>query len=93
MIKSELIATVAEANHLTRANTERVVNTFFDAITDALVKGKRVELRGWGVLSVRTRKSRTGRNPRTGASVQVAEKRVPFFKAGKAIKDALNKKG
>ena len=93
MIKSELVAKVAEENKLTAQNAERVVNTLLNAMSKALIAGKRVELRGFGVLSVRTRKARNARNPKTGAHVQVSAKRVPFFKAGKSIRDALNKKG
>ena len=93
MIKSELVAAVAEKNNLTHTNAERVVSTVLNTITKALVNDNRVELRGVGVLSVRKRKPRAARNPKTGAGVQVEAKRVPFFKAGKAIKEALNKKG
>ena len=93
MIKSELIAAVAEENNLTHQNAERVVSTVLNTITKALVNDNRVELRGFGVLSVRRRKPRPARNPKTGAGVQVEAKRVPFFKAGKIVKDALNKKG
>ena len=93
MIKSELVNKVAEENKLTRINAERVVDTVFNTITKTLVGNGRVEIRGFGVLSVRQRKPRAARNPKTGAGVQVNAKRVPFFKAGKAIKDALNKQG
>ena len=93
MIKSELITAVAEENNLTHQNAERVVSTVLNTITKALVNDNRVELRGFGVLSVRRRKPRAARNPKTGAGVQVEAKRVPFFKAGKIVKDALNKKG
>lgn len=92
MIRSELVNAVSEKNKLKKADAEKVVDTIFDTITDALVKGDRVELRGFGVLSVRNRGARMGRNPKTGATVSVKEKRVPFFKAGKAINDVLNKK-
>lgn len=92
MIKSELITKIAEQNKLGKADAERVVSTVFNEITKALVSGNRVELRGFGVLSVRTRKPRVARNPKTGASVSVIEKKVPFFKAGKSINDALNAK-
>ena len=91
MIKSELIDKVAETENVSKAIAKRIVNTIFDTITNALIEGNRVELREFGILSVRTRKARTGRNPKTGASVQVSEKKVPFFKAGKAVKKALNK--
>ena len=92
MIKSELIAKIAEQNKLSKTDAERIISTFFKEITKALSEGKRVELRGFGVLSVRTRKPRVARNPKTGESVEVAEKKVPFFKSGKNINDALNKK-
>ena len=90
MIKSELIDKIADTENVSRGVAKRIVNTIFDTITNALVEGDRVELREFGVLSVRTRKARTGRNPKTGASVSVSEKKVPFFKAGKAVKEALN---
>ena len=92
MIKSELVAKLAEQTNLNKTDAERVVSTVFDEITKALIGGNRVELRGFGVLSVRERKARQGRNPKTGAKVSVEAKRVPFFKAGKSINDALNKK-
>ena len=91
MIKSELIDKLAETENVSKTVAKRIVNTIFDTITQALKDGNRVELREFGVISVRTRKARTGRNPKTGASVQVSEKKVPFFKAGKAVKKALNK--
>ncbi len=92
MIKSELITKIANQSNLNKADAEHLISTVFNEISKALIQGNRVELRGFGVLSVRTRKARQGRNPKTGASVQVAEKKVPFFKAGKSICDALNKK-
>lgn len=92
MIKSELIAKVAEQHKLVKSDAERVVTTVFDIISKALAEGNRVELRGFGVLSVRTRKPRLARNPKTGEKVQVEEKKVPFFKAGKSINTALNSK-
>lgn len=92
MIKSELIAKLAEQTRLNKTDAERVVTTVFDEISKALIQGNRVELRGFGVLSVRQRQPRLGRNPKTGAKVNVAAKKVPFFKAGKSINDALNKK-
>jgi len=93
MIKSELVEKLAEQEKLSIQVARRIVDTIFGTMTNALVDGDRVELREFGVLSVRTRKARTGRNPKTGAPVSVHEKRVPFFKAGKAVKVALNKKG
>lgn len=91
MIKSELIDKLAEKENISRSVAKRIVNTLFDTITQALIEGNRVELREFGIISVRNRKARIGRNPKTGASVQVMEKKVPFFKAGKAVKEALNK--
>ena len=91
MIKSELVDKLAETENISKTVAKRIVNTIFDTITAALVQGSRVELREFGILSVRDRKARVGRNPKTGASVQVSNKRVPFFKAGKAVKEALNK--
>ena len=76
----------------TQAHAERVVNTIFSEITEALASGNRVELRGFGAFSVKHRDSRTGRNPRTGESVPVSEKSVPFFKTGKLLRDRLNDK-
>ena len=91
MIKSELIQKVADANpHLFQRDAEKIVNVFFGEITDALAKGDRVELRGFGAFSVKHRKARKGRNPRTGAPVNVPEKNVPFFKAGKGLRERLN---
>jgi len=91
MIKSELIARLAEQNpHLYQRDVERIVTTVFDEITDALQRGDRVELRGFGAFSVKRRPARIGRNPRTGDSVAVAEKFVPFFKTGKDLRERLN---
>lgn len=92
MIKSELVRKIAALNNLKKTDSERLVTTIFETITNALAEGNRVELRGFGVLSVRTRKARMARNPKTGVSVAVKEKHIPFFKAGKTIHDALNKK-
>ena len=91
MIKSELIDRLAEANpHLYHRDVERVVNTVLDGITEALAEGDRVELRGFGAFSVRRRPARTGRNPRTGESVSVKEKHVPFFKTGKELRERVD---
>lgn len=91
MTKSELIALLAEKNpHLYQRDVERIVSTIFDEIASALARGDRVELRGFGAFSVKTRDARTGRNPRTGESVEVAEKAVPYFKTGKQLRDLLN---
>lgn len=91
MIKSELIQIIAQENpHLYQRDIERIINTIFGEIGSALARGDRVELRGSGAFSVKSRPSRTGRNPRTGAPVNVAAKRVPFFKTGKELRERLN---
>ncbi|MCW5732428.1 MAG: integration host factor subunit beta [Alphaproteobacteria bacterium] len=91
MIKSELIARLAERNpHLFQRDIERIVSTIFDEIAEAMSRGDRVELRGFGAFSVKQRPARVGRNPRTGAPVHVAEKRIPFFKTGKELREKLN---
>jgi integration host factor subunit beta len=92
MIKSELIQRISQKNpHLYHRDVERIINTVFDRIVDALGDGDRVELRGFGAFSVKERQSREGRNPRTGEAVQVEAKRVPFFKTGKELRERLNK--
>lgn len=91
MTKSELIQRLAERNpHLYLRDVEKIVETIFEEITKALANGDRVELRGFGAFSVKQRDSRTGRNPRTGETVHVSAKRLPFFKTGKALRERLN---
>jgi integration host factor subunit beta len=91
MIKSELIAALAQENpHLTQRDVERVVSVVIERVIGALEAGGRVELRGFGAFSVRSRSARPGRNPRTGAAVQVRAKHVPFFKSGKELRARLN---
>ncbi|MGE5566622.1 MAG: integration host factor subunit beta [Parcubacteria group bacterium] len=91
MIKSELIAKLAAENpHLTQRDVERVVGVILDRIINALERGGRVELRGFGAFSVRSRPARAGRNPRTGDPVDVRAKHVPFFKSGKELRARLN---
>ncbi len=91
MIKSVLIQQIAEDNpHLYQRDVERIVSTLFEEITAALSRGDRVELRGFGAFSVKKRDARMGRNPRTGAAVPVPEKVVPFFKAGKELRERMN---
>jgi integration host factor subunit beta len=91
MIKSELIAKLAEENpHLTQRDIERVVGVILERMIEALESGGRVELRGFGALSVRSRDARSGRNPRTGEPVEVRAKHVPFFKSGKELRERLN---
>ncbi|HRO32259.1 MAG TPA: integration host factor subunit beta [Brevundimonas sp.] len=94
MIKSELIEKLAAENtDLTHAEVERVVNVVLGQMTQALAEGGRVELRGFGAFSVRSRPARTGRNPRTGEAVEVPAKAVPFFKSGKELRERLNASG
>ena len=91
MTKSELIQRIAELNpHLYHRDVERIVTTVFEEISAALARGDRVELRGFGAFSVKQRDARVGRNPRTGAAVQVAEKHIPFFKTGKLLRERMN---
>jgi integration host factor subunit beta len=91
MTKSDLILRLAELYpHLLQRDIERIVGTLFDEITNALARGNRVELRGFGAFSVKHRDSRQGRNPRTGETVAVEQKFVPFFKTGKQLRDRLN---
>jgi integration host factor subunit beta len=91
MIKSELVLRIAEQNpHLYQRDVENIVNAILDEITRALSEGNRVELRGFGAFSVKKREARTGRNPRTGETVSVAEKAVPVFKTGKEMRQRLN---
>ena len=93
MIKSELVQHIAEQNpHLYQRDVENIVNAILDEVTEALMRGDRVELRGFGAFSVKKRDSRVGRNPRTGETVHVEEKYVPFFKTGKLLRDRLNGK-
>jgi integration host factor subunit beta len=91
MTKSDLVKRLADANpHLFLRDIERIVSTVFEEVAEALVRGDRVELRGFGAFSVRHRGSRTGRNPRTGEEVQVPDKVVPYFKTGKDLRERLN---
>ena len=94
MINAQLLDPLAADNtHLTHAEVERVVNIVLDSMVDAMSDGGRVELRGFGAFSVRSRPARTGRNPRTGEAVDVPAKSVPFFKSGKELRERLNASG
>ncbi len=91
MTKSDLIKRLADANpHLYLRDIERIVGTVFEEISAALARGDRVELRGFGAFSVRSRGERVGRNPRTGDEVAVPNKVVPYFKTGKERRERLN---
>lgn len=90
MTKADLVEEVAKTVNLTKKETDLLVNTIFDSISGALAKGDKVELRGFGSFRIRRRNSRRGRNPKTGTSVSVPEKRVPFFKVGKHLKELVN---
>ncbi len=91
MIKSELVQRISERNpHLYQRDVEHIVNAILNEITAALARGDRVELRGFGAFSIKRRDARLGRNPRTGDSVNVDEKHIPFFKTGKQLRDRLN---
>lgn len=90
MNKSELVDAVAAATDLPKAAAERALAAVLDSVTGALVKGDQVALVGFGTFSVKDRAARTGRNPKTGEEIQIAAAKVPSFKAGKALKDAVN---
>ena len=90
MTKADLINEVVKTSNLTKKETELIVNTIFDNIADALGKGEKVELRGFGSFRIRHRNARKGRNPKTGTGVSVPEKRIPFFKVGKRLRELVN---
>jgi integration host factor subunit beta len=91
MTKSELITYITEKNpHLYQRDVERIITTIFEEISTALSRGDRVELRGFGAFSIKQRNARIGRNPRTGETVKVSAKRVPYFKTGKQLRNMLN---
>lgn len=90
MTKAELVEKVSERIDLTKKQTEEIVNTIFGSITNSLSEGDKVELRGFGSFRVRSRDARQGRNPKTGETVQIPAKKVPFFKAGKELRGMVN---
>ncbi len=90
MNKSELIDAIAEGADISKASAGRALDSVLDAVTDALKKGDQVSLVGFGTFAVKHRPARTGRNPQTGKEIQIAAANVPGFKAGKALKDAVN---
>lgn len=92
MIKSELVQKLADDNpNLFHRDIEKIVSILFQEISDSLARGERVELRGFGAFSVKRRPARVGRNPRSGEPVRIEEKQAPFFKAGKELRDRLNR--
>ncbi|HUP66350.1 MAG TPA: integration host factor subunit beta [Thermoanaerobaculia bacterium] len=90
MTKAELVDEVARAIQVTKKQAETIVNVVFDSIVDSLRSGEKIELRGFGSFRLRSRKSRTGRNPKTGEKVEVPSKKIPYFKPGKELKELIN---
>ncbi|RUO59395.1 nucleoid-associated protein HU-beta [Pseudidiomarina insulisalsae] len=90
MNKSQLVDKIAEGAEISKAAAGRALDSFIDAVSDALKKGDSVQLVGFGTFTVRERSARTGRNPQTGQTIQIAAAKVPSFKAGKALKDSVN---
>ncbi len=91
MNKTELVAAVADKAELSKKDAEKALNAVVASITTALEKGDKVQLVGFGTFEVRARNARTGKNPRTGEEIKIAASKVPAFKAGKALKDTVNK--
>ena len=91
MNKTELVAAIAENAELSKKDAEKALSATIAAITDAMVKGDKVQLVGFGTFEVRARDARKGKNPRTGEEITIAASKVPAFKAGKALKDTVNK--
>ena len=91
MTKAELVEEVSRVSDLTKKHSEVIVDTVFKSIIDALHRGEKIELRGFGSFRLRSRKSRTGRNPKTGEKVEVPSKKIPYFKPGKELKELINK--
>jgi integration host factor subunit beta len=90
MTKAELVDEVARVVQLTKKQAETIVNIVFDSIVESLRAGQKIELRGFGSFRLRSRKSRTGRNPKTGEKVEVPSKKIPYFKPGKELKELIN---
>jgi integration host factor subunit beta len=91
MTKAELVEEVSRVSDLTKKHSEVIVDTVFQSIIDALHRGEKIELRGFGSFRLRKREPRKGRNPKTGDKVDVPPKRVPYFKPGKELKDLINR--
>ena len=90
MTKADLVNDVANAAELTKKHAERLVELVFESIIESLNQGEKIELRGFGSFRVRERGARRGRNPKTGEPVSIPAKRVPYFKAGKELKELIN---
>jgi len=90
MTKADLVVEISKLTDLTKKETETVIKTIFGSITTALSEGDKVELRGFGSFRIRDRKARQGRNPKTGETVKVPAKKVPFFKAGKELRSLVD---
>ena len=91
MTKAELVDEVARTIQVTKKQAETIVNVVFDSIVESLRNGEKIELRGFGSFRLRSRKSRTGRNPKTGEKVEVPSKKIPYFKPGKELKELINR--
>lgn len=90
MNKAELVAAIAEKAELSKKDSEKALKAFIDVVTDELVKGEKVQLVGFGTFEVSERAAREGRNPQTGATMEIKASKAPKFKAGKALKDVIN---
>ncbi len=91
MTKSELVEKLAERmEYLTKKDCELIVDTIFDSMKEALKRGEKIEIRGFGSFTIRVRRAKEGRNPKTGEKVFIPEKRVPFFKVGKELREMIN---
>ena len=90
MNKTELVAAIADKTELSKKDSEKALKAFIDVVGEELKKGEKIQLVGFGTFEVTERAARTGKNPRTGEAIQIAASKVPAFKAGKALKDAVN---
>ncbi|NDL66424.1 HU family DNA-binding protein [Anaerotalea alkaliphila] len=90
MNKAELVAAIAASAEISKKDAEKALKAFVDVVTDEMVKGEKVQLVGFGTFEISERPARTGRNPQTGAEMEIAASKAPKFKAGKALKDAVN---
>ncbi|MDI3534395.1 MAG: DNA-binding protein HU-beta [Thermosediminibacterales bacterium] len=91
MNKAELITSISEKSGLTKKDSEKALNAFVESVEEALVNGEKVQLVGFGTFEVRERSARKGRNPQTGEEIEIPAAKIPAFKAGKALKDSVNK--